>query len=252
MSVVVTESSGDVAVVRLNRPETLNAINVELLESLIGAFHEVRGSAAVVLEGEGRAFCVGEDLKETLAPATGSAEELRRSFELLQETTRLLTGMPCPVVACVQGFAIGGGAELALAADLVVAAPGTRFRFPEVSLGHAVTGGISTRLPAIVGLLRAKELLLTSRWVEADEGARLGLVNELADDARARARELATQLAAFPRRSVAATKRGLELGAVANQEAVLAHEIDAAAYCFAGAEARESIDDFRRGRVGDR
>lgn len=245
MSTIVLEPDGDVAIVRLNRPAVLNALNVELLEALVAALAGAREAAALVIEGEGRAFCVGEDLKQTLAPRTGSAEELRHSLELLQDATRLLTALPCAVVAAVQGFAIGGGAELALAADLVIGAPGTRFRFPEVSLGHAVTGGITTRLPAIVGLLKAKELLLTSRWIDAEEAERLGLVNELDADPSARARELAGQLGRFPKRSMAATKRGLELAAVGNQEAVLAAEVDAATYCFASEEASLSIDDFR-------
>jgi 2-(1,2-epoxy-1,2-dihydrophenyl)acetyl-CoA isomerase len=236
---------GDVAVVTLNRAHALNAINVGLLAGLVAALRDSRGARCVVLEGEGRAFCVGEDLKETLAPRTGGPDEWRSSFEALQELTRAITSMPAPVIAAVHGYAIGGGAELALATDLVVAGPEARFRFPEVSLGHAVTGGISARLPAIVGLLRAKEYLLTGRWIEADEAARVGLVNELAGDPRRRARELAAELAASSPRSMGVTKRSLELAAVPHQEAVLAHEVHAASYCFAADEASASIAAFR-------
>lgn len=246
MSVVEVERRGEVAVVRLNRPDALNALNVELLNGLVDALREVRSAAAIVLEGAGRAFCAGEDLKETLAPRTHSAPELRESFALIQETTRLLAGAEGPSVAVVHGYAIGGGAELALAADLVVAGPNARFRFPEVSLGHAVTGGITARLPLVVGLLRAKELLLTSRWVEAPEAASIGLVNELAEDAHVRGHELAQGLAAHPRRSVTATRRGVELAAMAQLETALAWEVDAATWCFAAAEADESSEAFRR------
>jgi enoyl-CoA hydratase/carnithine racemase len=242
---VALDRSGSVPVVRLERPHRLNAINVALLEDLTAVLREVADERVVVLEGAGRAFCVGEDLKDTLAPNTGSGAELRRSFALLQEVTRLLTGAPAVFVAAVQGYAVGGGAELALAADLVVGEPGLRIRFPEVTLGHAVTGGISARLPAIVGLLRAKELLLTSRWVEADEALALGLLNRVEDDAQAAAREWAARLAQSPARSLGATKRGLELAAVPQQEAVMAAEIDAASWCFAAEEADKSIADFR-------
>jgi enoyl-CoA hydratase/carnithine racemase len=248
MSTVATTDLGAVRVLRLNRPEALNALNVAMLEELIECLRDARDCGAVVIEGEGRAFCVGEDLKETLAPRTGGAEELRESFEMLQEITRLMTSCPAPIVCAVNGFAIGGGAELPLAADVVVAHPATRFRFPEVSLGHAPTGGASLRLPAVVGLMRAKELLLTSRWVEADEALRIGLVSELADDPSDRARELAERLATFPRRSMASAKRGLELAAASTQEVVMAAEVDAAVYCFAAAEARQSLADFQNGK----
>jgi len=245
-TVVRHELEGGVVALRLNRPEALNALNVELLETLVERLRGCRGDRAVVLEAEGRAFCVGEDLKETLAPRGGGADELRGSFDLLQEITRTMTGLPCPVVAVVEGYAVGGGAELALAADLVVVGPGASFRFPEATLGHAVTGGITARLPAIVGLLLAKELLLTGRWVGAEEAARLRLVNELAERPGQRARELAQTLAQQPARSVASTKRTLELAALPNQEAALQNEIDAASWCFAAEEASASIDAFRR------
>lgn len=251
MSRVVEVDSGDgVAVLRLGRPEALNAINVALLEDLVAALRDVADEPVVVLEGSGRAFCVGEDLKQTLAPGTGSGDELRRSFDLLQETTRLISGSPAVFVAAAHGYAIGGGAELALSCDLVVGQHNLRLRFPEVTLGHAVTGGISVRLPSLVGLLRAKELLLTGRWVEVDEAATLGLINRIADDARAEALEWATELARHPRRSLAATKRGLELAAFPHQEAVLAAEVDAAAWCFSAREADASIEDFRARHSG--
>ena len=101
----------------------------------------------------------------------------------------------------------------------------------------------------MVGLLRAKELLLTGRWIEAEEALGLGLLNRVEVDARAAARAWAAEIATSPARSLAATKRGLELGAVAHQEAVLAAEVDAASWCFAADEAQESITAFRSGHA---
>jgi enoyl-CoA hydratase/carnithine racemase len=245
MASVIRERTGEVEIVRLNRPDALNAMNVDLLTELIRALADVGGAKVVVLEGEGRAFCVGEDLKQTLAPRTHGADELRHSFGLLQDITRLMSSSSAVFVAAVQGYAVGGGAELALAADLVIVQAGTRLRFPEVTLGHAVTGGITARLPALVGLMRAKELLLSGRWIDADEAARIGLAIELADDARERARAIAGEFAQLPGRSLGATKRGLELAALPNQTAVLAAEIDAALHCFAATEAAESIGAFQ-------
>lgn len=145
---------------------------------------------------------------------------------------------------------MGGGAELALAADLVIAGPNARFRFPEVTLGHAVTGGITARLPAIAGLLTAKELLLTGRWVTAEEAARLRLVNEVVPDPGHRAHALAEELAGHPPRSAGATKRALEVASLPNQESALQHEIEAASWCFAAPDATASIEAFR-GRRAD-
>jgi 2-(1,2-epoxy-1,2-dihydrophenyl)acetyl-CoA isomerase len=243
---VLVGQTPELTTIRLNRPESLNALNVALLTELVAALkaHRDSGSKVLLIEGAGRAFCVGEDLKETLAPRSGSAEELRVAFELLQDVTRLLVSTPGPTIAAVRGFAVGGGAEIALAADFVIVEEGTRLRFPEVPIGHAHTGGITLRLPAMVGLLRAKELLLTGRWVEADECAAIGLATQVADDAGAAGRELAARLAGQPSRSMAAAKRALELSTFPQQESNLQLEVESALYCFAAPEATETFAQF--------
>lgn len=244
---VLTDQVGDVTVITLNRPHALNALNIELLESLVRSLRAAARSAlAIVVQGAGRAFCAGEDLKETLAPRTGSAEELRIAFEQLQDLTRVMTSAPCPVVSAVNGYAVGGGAEIALAADFVIAGPQAKLRFPESVIGHAPTGGITARLPLMVGVLRAKDLLLTGRWVEPTEGLSIGLYTELADDPHGRALELATSLAGNPRRSQSSVKRAIELALVATQETHLQMEVDMASYCFDSDDARESFTRFQQ------
>jgi 2-(1,2-epoxy-1,2-dihydrophenyl)acetyl-CoA isomerase len=242
---VIASTEGSVRIIALNRPQVLNALNVDLLATLCDELRNAAGQRALVLQGSGRAFCTGEDLKETLAPRTGAPEELRVALELLQETTRLVTAFRGPVIAAVQGYAIGGGAELALAADFVICSPDTRFRFPEVSIGHALTGGITARLSALVGLARAKHMLLTSRWVEAAEALQIGMIAEVADDPRARALELAKELSAFPPRSMQATKLAVESAAQPSQEVALRWEIDAALYCFSAPEAADAFTNFQ-------
>jgi enoyl-CoA hydratase/carnithine racemase len=128
---------------------------------------------------------------------------------------------------------------------MVIASPDLRIRFPEVPIGHAPTGGITLRLPQLVGLMRAKELLLTGRWVDADEALRIGLCIEIAADPRRRAAELAKQLAGYPARSAAATKRSLELLTLPGQELALRSEVDAALFCFDSPEAQASLKRFR-------
>lgn len=244
---VLTEHVGDVAVLTLNRPHALNALNVELLTGLVDALRSVAlASGAIVLQGAGRAFCAGEDLKETLAPVTGTATELRAAFEHLQDLTRIMTSAPCPVVSAVQGYAVGGGAEIALTADFVIAGPAAKLKFPESVIGHAPTGGITGRLPLMVGVLRAKELLLTGRWVEPEEGLAIGLYTELAEEPQARALELATTLAANPRRSQSSVKKAIELALVPMQEMNLQMEVDMASYCFESEETAQSFKNFQK------
>ncbi len=246
------EADGDVAHIVLNRPHALNALNVDMLASLVAAIEDSRDAAAVVIYGEGRAFCVGEDLRETLAPRTGASDELRGSFDKLQQLTRLLNGLRAPVVIAAQGYAIGGGAELALAGDLVIAGADLQMRFPEVPIGHAVTGGITARLTATIGLIRAKDLLLTGRWIEAEEALRFGMVTEIADDAVARAKELGHELGSMPRASMGATKIGVEVASIPHQELVLNAEVDSAMVCFADERAAEAYEPFQRGTEVDR
>lgn len=245
-TVLVERRGSGVSVITLNRPDSLNAINVALLTELTQALTSVRADGPVVITGAGRAFCVGEDLKQRLNPHTGGAEELREAFEQLQQLTRLMVENPSPVIAAVNGFAVGGGAEIALAADLVYVGPATRIRFPEVPIGHAHTGGISLRLPAMIGLLKAKELLLTGRWVESAEAAALGLANSVAGDPLAKAVEVAEQLAKLPARSMAAAKRAVEVSTFQALESTLRLEVEAALYCFTSAEADATFESFAR------
>src|SRR6476646_5232002 len=194
------ELSGDaeVAVVALNRPHRLNAVNDQLVEGLLAALSEVEAGEcrAAVLTGRGRAFCAGHDLKEPRGDAAG----LPRRLEHLQDVTRRIRGLSIPVIAAVHGHAVGAGAEFALGCDLVVAAEGTRFRFPEVGLGLSVTGGLTKLLPLFVGPLKAKELVLLGEAIDAQEAMRLGLVNRVVPpgELTSAAMEWARRLAAQP------------------------------------------------------
>lgn len=247
-AVLVDRPSDGVARITLNRPKALNALNVNLLYSLVSELRNAQNDSStrvIILGGAGdRSFCAGEDLKQTLAPRTGSAAELRESFEKLQDLTRLTSSARCIVIAAVQGYAIGGGAEIALGADLVIGGPAAKFRFPEVPIGHAATGGITLRLSLLVGLLRAKELLLTGRWAEAEEALKIGLLTEIAEDPKARALELAKTLASMPGVSLASSKTSLERALFPGMEACLQDEINVASYCFSQGDASKAFSDF--------
>ncbi|MCJ1319620.1 hypothetical protein MMC15_004956 [Xylographa vitiligo] len=228
----------------LNRPSSLNALSVPLLHSLVSHLHAL-STPLLILQGSGSAFCAGEDLHETLAPQTHTRTELLASLALLQDIARLTSGAGVVTICAVQGHAVGGGAEIALGCDFVLAGPDARFWFPEVSIGHAVTGSISQRLGALVGLLRAKELLLTGRRVGAQEALRMGLVSEVVADPKERALELARELAGKPATALRAGKVGVERAMFPGVERVLREEVAAAGECMGMAEAGRVFEEFR-------
>ncbi len=215
-----------VAVIALNRPHRLNAVNDDLVEALLAALTEVAASdcGAAVLTGRGRAFCAGHDLKQP----RGDPSTLRRRLEDLQDITRRIRALSIPVIAAVHGHAVGAGAEFALGCDLVIAAEGARFRFPEVGLGLSVTGGVTKLLPLLVGPVKAKELLLLGEPIEADEALRFGLVNRVVPEDKLidTATEWAHRLASQPRTSTALAKAALDAGFDATFAAALNLEIE--------------------------
>jgi 2-(1,2-epoxy-1,2-dihydrophenyl)acetyl-CoA isomerase len=222
---VVLTVDADVAVISLNRPDRLNAVNDQLVEGLLDALAEVEAGdcGAALLTGRGRAFCAGHDLREP----RGDDDSLLRRLEHLQSVTRRIRSLSIPVIAAVHGHAVGAGAEFALGCDLVVAAEGTRFRFPEVGIGLSVTGGLTKLLPLLVGPVKAKELLLLGEPFDADEALRLGLVNRVvpAGELMGAALDWARRLASQPRMSTALAKRALDNGIDAAFEASLGLEI---------------------------
>lgn len=174
------ERADAIATVTIQRPEKLNALNGELIDELDRAFHElvadddVRG---LILTGAGeRAFVAGADIGELakMDPLSGV-----RTSRQGQDAFRFLEKMPKPVVAAVNGFALGGGLELALACDLRIASENARFGLPEVKLGIIPGYGGTIRLPRLVGRGRALEMMLTGEMIDAEEAYRIGLVNRV-------------------------------------------------------------------------
>ncbi|MCJ1402003.1 hypothetical protein MMC11_005222 [Xylographa trunciseda] len=230
----------------LNRPSSLNALSVPLLHSIVSSLRSL-STPILILQGSGtKAFCAGEDLHESLAPLTHGTNELLASLHLLQDIARLTSGAGVITICAVEGYAVGGGAEIALGCDFVIAGPEAQFWFPEVEIGHAVTGGISQRLGMLVGLLRAKELLLTGRRVGAEEALRIGMVSEVVGDAKGRAVELARELERKPRAALRASKVGLERALFPDAERVLSEEVEGARECMGMETAGRVFEEFRR------
>ena len=223
-------AEGHVLVVELARPEALNALDTAMGEDLRACFRGPAGAAdvrAVVLAGAGdRAFCVGGDLKER----EGMTDEAWRAQHVIfEEAAMAVLRCPAPVIAAVEGFALGGGCELALLADFVVAGETAVFGLPEVTRGIFPGIGGTQLLPRIVGAPRAKELIFTGRRVVADEARAIGLVNHVVPrgQARARALLLAATIAENGPFAVRQAKKAIAYGSETDLETALILAIEA-------------------------
>ncbi|MCY4431802.1 MAG: enoyl-CoA hydratase [Rhodospirillales bacterium] len=194
---IQTETQGRVALITLDRPEALNAINAELVRELAAAldgFERDDGIGAIVLTGSEKAFAAGADIKEMLAKEF--ADLVRHDFI---EPWECLSRGRKPIVAAVSGYALGGGCEIAMMCDIVLAADTARFGQPEILLGTFPGAGGTQRLPRAVGKAKAMEMVLTGRMMDAEEAERAGLVSrvipaaQLLDEAMQVAAKIADQ-----------------------------------------------------------
>jgi enoyl-CoA hydratase/carnithine racemase len=242
MSIVITEDRGPVRHVVLNRPEKRNAMNQELLRALgdalalAGADESVH---CVVLRGEGPVFSAGVDLGE-LAESAGRAGVLRPFRKVFLDCANACEEMAKPVVCQIHRTCVGGALEIALGCDLRIASSDASLGLPEVRFGIIPDVGGSTRLPAVVGLGRAKELIMTARTIDATEAERIGLVNRVVapQELERATRELVDELLANSPVAVGRAKRVIDASARPTIAQSLEMEVTAQEYCVAAA--RES------------
>src|SRR6516165_10116976 len=192
--IVLIDKREGIATVTLNRPDKLNALNRELRLAFCHAMQELRSDQdvrIVIITGAGRAFCVGLDLRELGTRASGIRDEGDATFITVIER------MEAPVIAAVNGYALTGGFELALACDIIIASETAQFADTHARVGVMPGGGMSARLPRAVGIRKAKELSLTGNYLSARDAERMGLVNRVVphDQLLAAAREMAMQIA---------------------------------------------------------
>ncbi|MDP9034165.1 MAG: enoyl-CoA hydratase-related protein [Myxococcota bacterium] len=251
MSVLMTEREGHVATLTLHRPDRLNALDAELLEVLRNAVHDLgqKGPSGadvrcVVLTGSGdKAFAAGADIA---AMADMSSTEAKRFADLAHAVGAAIEQAPFPVVAAVNGFALGGGCELALCADFIYASDKARFGQPEVNLGVMPGFGGTQRLSRRIGAARARELCMTGDLIGAEEALRLGLVNAVVPHAELlpRAHAVARTIATKGPLAVAAVKRTILRGL--DVPLPTANELEAMAFAalFGTCDQREGMKAF--------
>jgi len=244
---LLLEKDGPCAIVTFNNPRALNALTVASFEQLEQMLAELEKDAAVrvvILTGAGdRAFIAGGDIKHL---ASLDVESSREFALLAQRVLSRIETCSKPVIAAVNGFALGGGCELAMACDLRIAAETARFGQPEVKLGIIPGFAGTQRLVRLVGKGKAKELVFTGEMIDAEEACRIGLVNKVVPAASLfdEARQMAGLMADKSGSAIALAKEAIDNGLEMDFERAARHEADLFALCFATADSREGLTAF--------
>ena len=242
---VITTKEVPIATVQINRPAVRNALNDEVMDELVKALTALDDDdtiRCIVLTGDERAFAAGADIKETFVTATPVSmlkQDLTSKWEAIR---RIRT----PIIAAVSGYALGGGCELAMVCDIIVASETAQFGQPEINLGIIPGAGGTQRLTRAVGKYRANELILTGRFIKADEAKAIGLAAQVyptaswLDDAKALARTIAEK----PPVAVRLATEAVDLAWNSTLDAGLEFERKAFYLLFATEDKKEGVDAF--------
>ena len=245
---VTSHLAGDgVRTITLNRPDRLNAMNRQLIDDVAVAFDDANAdesTAAIIFTGAGRAFCAGDDRREHVHP--DNEAEAADLVKAIQRATVAITFGAKPVVGAINGWAVGGGFEWAINCDFPIWADSARAFFPEVSLNLFVTGGVTSLLPALVGLNTAREMLFLGERYDAATLHRFGVAWRVVPDDQLieSAGQVALQLAALPPLSVRAMKRVLNDTASSNIRTALDRETRATIAGFMDPETTRLLQAF--------
>ncbi len=242
--VLLEHPAEGVALVRINRPEARNALNLEvrrLIAKHLTELGEDETTRCIVLTGNDKAFAAGADIKE-MANA-GTIEMLARGTHKLW---RAIAACPKPVIAAVSGFALGGGCELAMTCDIIIAGESAKFGQPEVKIGIIPGGGGTQRLTRAAGKYKAMRYILTGDLFSAKEAFDMGLASEIVPDAEVgkRALEMAAQIAALPPIAILQAKEAVLRGMDASLDTGLALETKSAQILFASQDQKEGMAAF--------
>ncbi len=246
MALVNFRQQDSVGILTISRPEALNALNLEVLKELDAAIDYVGSQDdihVVILTGDGRSFVAGADIgqmsKFTAPEAKQFGVEGNRIFLKLEQMAK-------PVIAAINGFALGGGCELAMACDIRLASEKARFGQPEVSLGITPGFGGTQRIARIIGVSRAMELILSARQIKAQEALDIGLVSGVypPEDLMPKALELANAIAAQAQVAVRQAKRCIRMGLQTDIATGVAFEAEAFALCFATEDQKNAMAAF--------
>ena len=245
---ILMKTSDGVCTLTLNRPERLNALNEELLIDLCDALEQANRNkevGAIVLRGTGSSFCSGDDLKEYESQSKN--KEVAKSYiELIQNVSRYLVLGDKVVVGAIHGWAVGGGLEWAINCDFAVFAEDTKCFFPETTWGMFPTGGVTTLLTRMVGLVKARDLMMLGTQFTANEALEMGLAWKVVPNQNVFevANQLAVDIAALPRTAVTDLKRAINRAGYMDVEGALKVETDATVRTFLDPETAVRVGSF--------
>ncbi|MGK0467753.1 short-chain-enoyl-CoA hydratase [Clostridium sp.] len=237
---------GNIGILSINNPKSLNALNLAIFKEINAAIDMVEADEEVyvlIITGEGKAFVAGADIEEMKSL---NVEESRKFGKIGSDVFRKIELMEKPVIAAVNGFALGGGCELAMSCDIRIASEKAKLGLPEVSLG--ITPGFSgtLRLPRLVGIAKAKELIYTGNIISAEDAEKIGLVNKVVpqEELMSITLNLANKIASVAQIAVKYSKSAINRGIETDIETGMAMENDIFGLCFATKDQREGMTAF--------
>lgn len=246
MSKVILEKQGHIGVLTLNNPSALNALNTEFMgeiDQAITAIDNDPNIYVLIITGAGKAFIAGADIKEML-PLT--AAQTLKWGKIGSDLNTKIENLRIPVIAALNGFTLGGGCELAMACDIRIASEKAKFGQPECGLGITPGAGGTQRLPRIVGVGKAKELLYTGKIINAQEAFEIGLINKVVspDALLDECMEMANQIASNAQIAVQQIKRAVNKGVETDMETGLAFELQAFSLCNSTEDKKIGMEAF--------
>ena len=239
---IILEKEENIAVITFNRPEAMNALNNQTRAEFREAIADVAaddGVKVLILTGSGKAFVAGSDIKEFSKTTPYGAHNIVRLGELVEKLEK-------PVIAAVNGFCLGGGCEIAMGCDIIIASDKAKFGQPEINLGIIPGGGGTQRLPRLVGACRAKELIFTGDIIRAEEADRIGLVNRVVplEELMPTAKEMAKKIAAKSAAALKLAKTSINRGMQTDLESGLKYEYELYSLSLTLEDKAEGVNAF--------
>jgi enoyl-CoA hydratase len=244
---IIFEKEENIAIITFNRPEAMNALNSQTRAEFAAAIAEVAaddGIKVLILTGSGKAFVAGSDIKEFNQTTPYGAHNINRLGEMVEKLGK-------PVIAAVNGFCLGGGCEIAMGCDIIIASDKAKFGQTEINIGIIPGGGGTQRLPRLIGVCKAKELIYTGDIISAEEAFRLGLVNRVVpmDELMPAAKELAKKIATKSAAALKLAKTAINRGMQTNLESGLKYEYELYSLALSLEDKAEGVNAFLEKRA---
>jgi enoyl-CoA hydratase len=244
---IIFEKEENIAIITFNRPDARNAVNNQVRAEFTEAITEVESDNEIkvmILTGSGKAFASGVDIKEFSKTTPYHAHNLYRLGERVEK-------LPKPVIAAVNGFSLGGGNEIALGCDIIIASERAKFGQPELNIGIIPGGGATQRLPRMIGVCRAKELIFTGDIITAEQAFQLGMINRVVpeDQLMPTAKEIAKKIATKSPAALKLAKQAINYGMQTNLESGLKYEYELYSLSLGLEDKMEGVNAFLEKRA---